>query len=407
MQLPPGLPDFTGRAAELDRLLPDVAAHDGREQARQWRLTVVTGPPCVGKSSLAVAAGHAAADAYPGGLFHVDLRDVSGRPKSPTAALTELLRELGDPTLPLPNDAQALLHSYRARMPAGAPSLLLLDNAVSEAQVRPLLPNSPLATTVVTSCSRLAGLDGSEALELRPLDEGASLDLLRRICGPACLDAEPQSALRLVRLCRGLPLALRIAGARLALGRACRLAKIVDRLESGGALDWFTVGDIDLRQRLGRGFGPLTDTDWAQLRLLDREGDFTFMDAWHRLGGDPVDTDRALARLWETHALTSAREPGPDGTSLFRFTAFVRELARERPALGAQPCAAAGGRGGAGPGGIPGLPALWGLPGLAELVGLSDADGTRDLSDGPGLVYLVDADRRDRARSVARPQEVR
>ncbi|MFE0170878.1 BTAD domain-containing putative transcriptional regulator [Streptomyces sp. NPDC059002] len=327
VQLPPGLADFTGRDGEIDALFPAVEVHAGG--AAQWRVTVVTGPPGVGKSSLAVAAAHAAADAYPGGVFHVDLSDARGLPRPPDSALAELLQQLGERPETLPDDLPGLVMRYRARFTVRVPALLVLDNAVQEAQVRPLLPSAPLASTVVTSCSRLAGLDGSEALELRPLDDEAALELLRRITGPEAIDAEPEAARRIARFCGGLPLALRIAGARLAPRRIWPLAKFADHVESSAGLDWFTVGDVDLRRSLRRGYRALSEEDWQQIHLLDFGADFTFMDAWLRLGGEPMDTAQTLNRLCDTHALTNVRPADADGTCLFRLGAFVHDLAQE------------------------------------------------------------------------------
>ncbi|WP_447041466.1 BTAD domain-containing putative transcriptional regulator [Streptomyces sp. DSM 118878] len=328
VQLPPGLADFTGRARELDALLPDVEAHAGA--AASWRVTVVTGPPGVGKSSLAVAAGHAAAEAYPGGVFHVDLVDGLGLPRTPAEGLTDLLQQLGEPPELLPSDLPGLVRRYRARFVLRVPALLVLDNAVCEAQVRPLLPSAAPVHTVVTSCSRLAGLDSSEVLELGPFGDHDALELLRRITGADAVDAEPEAARRIARFCGGLPLALRIAGARLAPRRFWPLTKLVDHVESSCGLDWFTVGDVDLRRSLRRGYDSLTGEDWGNLRLLDTGCDFTFMDAWLRLGGEPADAAQTLNRLCDAHALTHVRPPGYDGACLFRLGAFVHDLCQEQ-----------------------------------------------------------------------------
>ncbi|GAA2086810.1 hypothetical protein GCM10009801_49400 [Streptomyces albiaxialis] len=321
VQLPPGIPDFTGRRHALAAVLPGAGTRPG--PAGPWQLTVVTGRPGVGKSALAVAAAHAAESLFPGGRYSVDLLDERGRPKLPAVALAELLQELGHP-LPSSGGLSSLVWEYRARMAASEPVLVLLDNASAESQVRPLLPSDPGCTTLVTSNSRLSGLAGARVLELEPLTTQESVLLLGRIVGEERVAAEPGAALRIAAACDGLPLALRVVGARLAARRTWPLSREAAALESQDRLEELTAGDVDLRERLLRGYTGVSDADWSAVRLLDQDGEFTFEVARRLLGTDDTETRRTLDRLADTHLLDCTPRAG------FRLPGLVRGLARER-----------------------------------------------------------------------------
>ncbi|WP_329124130.1 AfsR/SARP family transcriptional regulator [Streptomyces sp. NBC_01465] len=327
-QLPPGISDFTGRLKESAEILPDVTAHSV-EPAVPWQLTVVTGRPGVGKSSTAIAAAHAAGEIFPGGRFHVDLADENGAPRSPEDALADLLRDLGRPAERLPRRLADLVRLYRARLTGRGPMLFLLDNAYDEAQVRPLLPSAPMSTTVVTSCSRLAALDGARLVELAPLSTADSVELLRRIVGPERVDSEPAAAVGIARACDRLPLALRIAGAQLAARRAWPLTRLAAQLGAPGSLDLFTVGDVDLRGRLMRGYQGVAPQDWALIRLLGTSAGFTFDDAVRVLDGDVVRAGRSLDRLHDLRLCDWPAPAGPDGARTFHVPVLVQALARE------------------------------------------------------------------------------
>ncbi|MEU4570272.1 NB-ARC domain-containing protein [Micromonospora sp. NPDC023956] len=211
-ELPPDVLPFTGRAT-VCRALDDLLAEGATRAALMT--VALTGAAGVGKSALAVHWAHRVAGHFPDGQLYADLRgEEAGRPPSPAEVLTAFLNALGDTDDP-PGPPAALAARYRTRM-SGRRMLVLLDNAHSAEQVRPLLPGSPGCLVLVTSRESLTPLvvrHGARRLELGPLDTGAAIELLRELIG-ARVDAESDAAHALVRRCHGQPLALRIAAER-------------------------------------------------------------------------------------------------------------------------------------------------------------------------------------------------
>ncbi|GAB2931519.1 tetratricopeptide repeat protein [Micromonospora polyrhachis] len=211
-QLPLPVAHFTGRTEALQTLddhLRDLTA------APTVAVAAITGTGGAGKTALAVTWAHRVAGQFPDGQLYVDLRGYDpGEPKPAAAALDGFLRALGVDRTPIDLDERAAL--YRSLL-AGRRMLVVLDNARSVEQVRPLLPGSPGSLVLVTSRDDLAALvarDGARRLALDRLTDTEATDLLRRILGDARVDAEPGARVELVRLCAGLPLALRIAAER-------------------------------------------------------------------------------------------------------------------------------------------------------------------------------------------------
>jgi DNA-binding SARP family transcriptional activator/tetratricopeptide (TPR) repeat protein len=215
-QLPADGAAFTGRDAELATLRALLPA--GGEPAGAT-VCVVSGPAGVGKTSLAVRFGHQVQDRFPDGQLFVDLRGFHTGPSVPAAeALPVLLVGLGlaAERIPVGLDAQVAL--YRSLL-AGRRILLVLDNVADPDQARPLLPGEPGCLVLVTSRDRLSGLlalDGAQRLTLDVLPAADARTVLARTAGPALTGADPDAVAELTRLCGHLPLALRIAGARLA-----------------------------------------------------------------------------------------------------------------------------------------------------------------------------------------------
>jgi transcriptional regulator with XRE-family HTH domain/tetratricopeptide (TPR) repeat protein len=234
--LPPELPDLVGRDDELARLC--VAATGGGS---------VVGHPGVGKTALAVAAAHQLRSQFPDGCFALDLRGMDDQPVAARAALDRLLRALGVAPSEIPASEAERSGLYRMVL-AERKVLVLLDNAADEAQVRPLLAAAPGCLTLVTCRRALAGLEGVRWLWLAPLAGPAAIQLLATIAGEDRVRAEPAAAEELVALCGYLPLAVRIAGNRLATRPHWSLAYLLGELrDERTRLSSLSAGDLQVR----------------------------------------------------------------------------------------------------------------------------------------------------------------
>ncbi|TDB85988.1 hypothetical protein E1264_19340 [Actinomadura sp. KC216] len=226
-QLPASRPYFTDRSRELEMLgrLGDAA----REQAA---VIVISGVGGVGKTSLALAWLHRLAAEFADGQLFADLRGFSaGAPASPGESLGRFLRALGVAPEAVPADLDEQAALFRT-LTAGRRLIILLDNAASAAQVRPLLPGHGPSVVAVTSRRRLSGLavDGASFLPLDPLDETGAVELLDRMLGTGRTAAEPQAVRSLTALCGRLPLALCTSAARLATRGHWRIERLVGEL---------------------------------------------------------------------------------------------------------------------------------------------------------------------------------
>ncbi|MBE8521647.1 winged helix-turn-helix domain-containing protein [Amycolatopsis sp. H6(2020)] len=223
-QLPAAVPNLAGRAEELAWLDGLVT----RAEAGQTTIAVVSGTAGVGKSSLVVWWAHRVASRFPDGVLFASLRgfDPHHPPLEPAELLTQFLLGLGVETAKIPELLHERVALYRSLI-AGRRMLVLLDDARTAEQVRPLLPPSARTMTVVTSRSRLDGLAVSNAAKQRVLGTLAPDDavaLIEELAGPASLNHA------LARLCGYLPLALRIAGARLSASAQRTAEELVDEL---------------------------------------------------------------------------------------------------------------------------------------------------------------------------------
>jgi DNA-binding SARP family transcriptional activator/tetratricopeptide (TPR) repeat protein len=270
--LPRTVPDFTGRETDLRRL--DAIADESSEVAGAALITTITGTAGAGKTALAVHWGHRSAHRFPDGQLYVNLRGFdASRPLRPVDALAQLLRALGQPSDRIPVDPQEASGLYRSLL-ADRRMLVLLDNAGTIDQVRPLLPSGAGSFALITSRNRLSGLlarDGARRLDLDVLPATDALELLIRIVGRDRVAAEPEAAADLAAACGHLPLALRIAAANLADQPGKPIADYVSLLRGGDRLAALAIdGDLDstVRAAFDQSYAHLGDDAARLFRLL-------------------------------------------------------------------------------------------------------------------------------------------
>ncbi|MFE3453402.1 BTAD domain-containing putative transcriptional regulator [Nonomuraea sp. NPDC059194] len=315
-ETPPDIADFTGREAVLGWIRAAVPVPG----AAPVHL-VLYGPAGSGKTALAV---HAAGGLdLPDGTLYASLRD-----RTPGAVLEDLVRSLGCPDGAVPATLDERVRLYRSLV-AGRRVLVVLDDATSEAQVRALLPTGAGCMTLVTSRSPLFGLEAARAYPIDVLEPGEAVAMLAGIVGADRIAAEPEQARRIARLCGGLPLALRIAGSRLARRGGWTLEYLADLLgDERGRLDELSAGDLAVRSSLALGYRALADDERVLLRRL---GALTAPDvapwiaaALLARGGD----ERAGRRVLE--ALTEAGLLQERGLDRYGWHDLTRLYAAER-----------------------------------------------------------------------------
>jgi DNA-binding SARP family transcriptional activator/tetratricopeptide (TPR) repeat protein len=230
-QLPGDVPGFAGRAAALAEL--DKLMHQATAVPTAVVVTALSGTAGVGKTATAVHWAHQVARRYPDGQLYVNLRgfDPGGRVVAAGTALRGFLSTLGVPADKIPADADAQAALYRSLL-AGRKMLVLLDNARDTEQVRPLLPGTPSALTVVTSRNQLTPLvaEGAQPLVLDLLGADEARELLVRALGADRVAAEPAAVRRIVAASAGLPLGLALVAARAAIHPSFPLSSLAAEL---------------------------------------------------------------------------------------------------------------------------------------------------------------------------------
>jgi DNA-binding SARP family transcriptional activator len=202
-QLPPAPPDFTGRTAEVGSLTSLLAPAPGRIGVP---VAVISGPPGVGKTALALQVAHLTRHLFPDGQLHVELAGSTRLARDPGDVLGELLRACGVHGSALPDSAAERAALFRSQV-AGQHMLVMADDATSAEQVRPLLPGTAGCAVIVTSRSRLGVLAGAQLHCLDPLPHVDAVRMLARIVGSQRVADEADASDNLVRACGCLPLA--------------------------------------------------------------------------------------------------------------------------------------------------------------------------------------------------------
>jgi len=334
-QLPPVPADFTGRTAARQ----DVMAHLSTQDADALPTVVIAGAGGVGKSTLAARVAHDLALGYPDGQLFVQLHGMSTTPTIPDAVLARFLVALGDADDRLPATLEGRSERFRSLV-AGRRVLVVLDDAASEAQIRPLLPGWPTCGVLITSRSRLPGLPGAHQVELGVLAADEALELLARIVGQERVQAESAEARRLTDQCGRLALAVRIAGMRLVGRQHWTMTTLARRLgDERHRLDELQIGDQEVRASIGLSYEALDPVARVAARRLGLLGlpDFPSWIVAAVLDVDPDEGERALERLLDGRFVDFAMtdEVGQERYQmhdLLRLFAAERAMAEDEPA---------------------------------------------------------------------------
>jgi DNA-binding SARP family transcriptional activator len=332
-QLPADVADFTGRQGHLLRLRQMLTPARSAANPAAVNIAGVVGTPGLGKTVLAIHAAHALRRNFPDGQLFVSLLGASQQPAKPDEVLARLLRDLGVEPDRIPATLEERAALYRTRL-TDRRVLIVLDDARDSAQVRPLLPGSASCAVIVTSRHWLSDLAGSRLVDLDVLDDDEAGEMLTRIIGEDRVAAEPGPVRDVLRACAGLPLAIRIAGARLAARRGWTVSTMARRLaDERHRLDELTAGDLAVRACFEVSFTSLPQS--AAPGVVDPARAFRLLGLWQgpyislQAAAALLDEDQdrvadALEILVDAHLLEST------ASEWYRFHDLLRTYAAER-----------------------------------------------------------------------------
>jgi tetratricopeptide (TPR) repeat protein/transcriptional regulator with XRE-family HTH domain len=321
-QLPPDLPDFTGRAAVTAELVARL------DSPGQPTLATICGMAGVGKTSLAVHVAHLLRDRYPDGQLFVDLRGIGPDPVPPSRAAGAFLRALGVPAGAVPTDPAERTALWRSLV-ATRSLLVLLDNVHDGGSIASLLPGTGSVAVLVTSREPLAGLPATVRVDLEVFEADECLGLIQSVSGAARVAADPDAALAVGLACGRLPLALRLAAARLAARPRWSLRDLVDRLADGHRrLDELAVPGMELRASLELSYQALSPTSATAFHRFAMTGlDELSVDAMAAaLEVDLADATGIAEGLVNARMMTAAR------AGRYRYHDLVMLFAQEKAA---------------------------------------------------------------------------
>ncbi|MFG3527433.1 BTAD domain-containing putative transcriptional regulator [Streptomyces sp. NPDC047917] len=317
--LPGSVGHIDGRTHELN-LLTAPAPSD------TVSLTTVDGTAGVGKTTLVLHAARQLRTDYPDGCLHADLRAHSEEQQSltPQRVLRRLLRTLGEPNSEALSDLDELTAAWRTAT-SSLRLLLVLDDVANARQAAPLLPAGPGSRVLITSRRRLVELDTDLRITLEPLEASGAVSLLRHLVGHERADSEPEAMGELARLCDGLPLALRIVGARLQTRPTWTPAFLVERMAGDeGRLAELSAGDRSVEAAFSLSYDQLPQRLQRAFRTLGLvpTAEFDKLALAAMLGCPPDEAENVLEGLVDVSLL---QQPGP---GRYRFHDLVRVHAR-------------------------------------------------------------------------------
>jgi DNA-binding SARP family transcriptional activator len=306
-QLPSAVRHFTGRQAEL-AMLTEVLDEAGSSGGTVV-ISAIDGMAGIGKTALAVHVAHRLAEKFPDGQLFLDLHGYTkGRaPRTPNEALTWLLRALGVPPERIPSDGDEAAALYRQRL-FDTRTLIVLDNAATEAQVRPLLPGGGTCLVLVTSRRRLRSLDDAHSVSLDLLSPADAVALLHTVAGAGRIPADDKRLDEVAELCGYLPLALRIAASLLRHRPSWPLEHLAGQLrDQQQCVTALSDGERELAAVFDLSYASLDPPQrrlWRRLGLVPGSG----IDAYAAaalMESDPSSAARLLENLVDQNLLTA------------------------------------------------------------------------------------------------------
>ncbi|MEV0622118.1 BTAD domain-containing putative transcriptional regulator [Nonomuraea sp. NPDC050404] len=328
--LPRDIPDLVGRAEELETIAATLTGMPEAWPTGGYASPVVMlpGQGGIGKTTMAVRVAHECGRAFPDGQIYVDLRGTRD-PVEPGAALATILTSLGIEGSGIPDGLDARVAFYRSVL-SERRVLLLLDDAATEAQVRPLLPTWPTCGVIVTSRKALRGLEGVRHVQLDVLSHKEAIALLSGIAGEDQITANSAAAAQVARLCGYLPLALRIAASRLVGRTHWTIDHLARRLTSERhRLDELAAGDLAVRASIELGYRDLQPAAQRAFRLLGTLNmqAVPLSIAAAALDVPPHEAEHLLEEMTDRNMLNA----GAGGTSIsYSFHDLLRLYAAER-----------------------------------------------------------------------------
>lgn len=333
-QTPAPSADFTGRTDHVN-ILDQLLRRDPDRAAQQTvAICAVSGVAGVGKTTLAVQAAHRLRASFPDGQLFIDLQGAGPRPVAPVEALARFLRALGLSGRDIPSDEAESAALFRSVL-ADRRVLVILDNARDAAQVRPLLPGRAGCAALITSRRRLADLAGATTLDLAGFSPSEALRLLESSAGQARAAADPNATRELAVVCGLLPIALRVAGARLASRPTWTVRMLVDRLrDERSRLDQLQIGDTRVSASFHLSYQDLAPSTARAFRLLSLiPGDDFAPDAAAALLGEKAEAvEDDLGELLDANLLQISSSGRYRYHDLLRLYAAGRADIKDSPA---------------------------------------------------------------------------
>jgi len=303
-QLPRRLPDLVGRKEPLRQLLEGPSGMDG-----PGGIKVLWGQVGAGKTSLAVHAAHLVAARYPDGNLFVRSRTPQGGAKDGASVVRELLRAVGL-AVAVPDDPEAAVALWRS-WTTDRKILLVLDDVPGEDYVDAVLPSSPESLVIITSRSRLSGLEADQWIELDDFSEWEASQLLARLIGEPRVEKDQSAVAKIIACCGGSPLAIRVAGGKLSALPHLSLADFAGRLSAGDPLSELVSGQASVEARYTQWYQGLPREAQAAARRLAELSpcSFTYAEACQALARDGHAPDRTFELLVELSVLSVSMPP--------------------------------------------------------------------------------------------------